>query len=1040
MCSTTRCKKEYCVKKIIPKPPPPEGAKSNPSKRHRDRLNMELDKLTNLLPFSEDVRSRLDKLSVLRLSVGYLKVKSFFNATMKNGVGAWSADRSAGGFGGNGQVASSLDGVNFSEGELLLQALNGFVLVITAEGYVFYSSPTIQDYLGFHQSDVVHQSVFELIHTDDRAMFRRQLHFALNPTQCDLSDDPEGLQKSSEISTNIINYNPQQLPPENSSFLERSFCCRFRCLLDNSSGFLALNFHGRLKYLHGQNKVTEDGTMAHPQLALFVIATPLQPPSILEIRSKTLIFQTKHKLDFTPLGVDARGKVVLGYTEIELCMRGSGYQFIHAADMMYCADNHVRMIKTGESGFTIFRLLSKSGTWIWVQANARLVYKGGRPDFIVARQRALSNEEGEEHLRQRKLQLPFNFATGEAVLYETSPSLSVSEMPNQGKGGKLPAMAPSSLLSSRLKQDQSIYQPSNDPNSQFCLEKAFRDSHALLNVSRNIWQPAGGSGTAESTAGIKEEEKVQDMMVALQQIITDSSLCGNMEELNVDQQELKEWENALLRMSNLNHEAETPIELNDIMANDIFSYVEDMLFKETRPGFSEKLPECLSELQLQGEIEHQGSQGLADFLSIEDGIQDTGSPGRGIMKLTHMSPEIPLAQQDAFVDSLGLSEVAGQTIPSFNNLMGFDSPLAGQQNQARLVPQNNLGQGSQSSMQAGSLPYLNKGALSNLQNQSQPVGFHNQLNQPVRQSNHWVPSSETRSQNISLSQDVPLNPSPGVCLQGQFSINTHNIANQTNQRLPTWQQTNLSVQPGLPNIPNNPNIVNVPNIPSGHNQVLCGQPKNAQEDPLARLMVQSNFGSGSYPQPSANTVYSQQGELMQPSASALYIQPVELMQTAANNVYSQQGELMQPSANAVYGQQGDIMASSAPAPASSCMFQRPPQAPMNGICYDPVAQEALISSRQKTKGFLTQTSPQGSCFYQSGLGDNVLNSMTIPEGNNINTIPCHLPLRQESMVPQQQFLQCNGQTQVTRKVSTGSSTDFSKSRISKNVEKVISRK
>lgn len=27
---------------------------------------------------------------------------------------------------------------------------------------------------------------------------------------------------------------------------------------------------------------------------------------------------------------------------MELCMRGSGYQFIHAADMMHCADNHVR--------------------------------------------------------------------------------------------------------------------------------------------------------------------------------------------------------------------------------------------------------------------------------------------------------------------------------------------------------------------------------------------------------------------------------------------------------------------------------------------------------------------------------------------------------------------------------------------------------------------------------------------------------------------------------------------------------------------------
>lgn len=46
-------------------------------------------------------------------------------------------------------------------------------------------------------------------------------------------------------------------------------------------------------------------------------------------------------------------------------------------------------MKTGESGFTVFRLLSKTGVWIWVQANARLVFKAGKPDFIVARQRAL---------------------------------------------------------------------------------------------------------------------------------------------------------------------------------------------------------------------------------------------------------------------------------------------------------------------------------------------------------------------------------------------------------------------------------------------------------------------------------------------------------------------------------------------------------------------------------------------------------------------------------------------------------------------------
>lgn len=148
-----------------------------------------------------------------------------------------------------------------------------------------------------------------------------------------------------DSSSSLVTYNPEQLPPENSSFLERSFVCRFRCLLDNSSGFLvchmshgkkkvpelnpghlrrsppmkptkptpiplhtqqALNFQGRLKFLHGQNQRQENGGKAPPQLALFAVVTPLQPPSILEIRTKNMIFRTKHKLDFTPLACDAK--------------------------------------------------------------------------------------------------------------------------------------------------------------------------------------------------------------------------------------------------------------------------------------------------------------------------------------------------------------------------------------------------------------------------------------------------------------------------------------------------------------------------------------------------------------------------------------------------------------------------------------------------------------------------------------------------------------------------------------------------------------
>lgn len=69
----------------------------------------------------------------------------------------------------------------------------------------------------------------------------------------------------------------------------------------------ALNIQGRLKSLQGQHHPQRSSKgSSPPRLALFAIATPLQPPTILEIRTKNMIFRTKHKLDFTPMACDAK--------------------------------------------------------------------------------------------------------------------------------------------------------------------------------------------------------------------------------------------------------------------------------------------------------------------------------------------------------------------------------------------------------------------------------------------------------------------------------------------------------------------------------------------------------------------------------------------------------------------------------------------------------------------------------------------------------------------------------------------------------------
>ncbi|XP_074550687.1 aryl hydrocarbon receptor-like [Halichoeres trimaculatus] len=586
------------------KQPPAEGAKSNPSKRHRDRLNGELERLASLLPFPEEVTASLDKLSILRLSVSYLRAKNFFSVALGSRNGVTPA-----GVNDDESKTAGAEESKIPEGELLLQALNGFVLVVTAAGTIFFSSHTIQDYLGFHQTDVMHQSVYELVHTEDQQELRRNLHWALNPpaaTPAITQDSPQEMEPDS--SSAVVTYKPEQLPPENSSFLERSFVCRFRCLLDNSSGFLALNIQGRLKFLHGQNQRQDNGGKAPPQLALFAIATPLQPPSILEIRTKNMIFRTKHKLDFTPLACDAKGKIVLGYTEAELRVRGSGYQFIHAADMLYCAENHVRMMKTGESGLTVFRLLTKENRWKWVQANARLVYKNGKPDYIIATQRPLLDEEGGEHLRKRSMHLPFTYATGEALLYQSNHPIAAFRDGSHEKNGSKSkksrtdrlvrdGLDPGSLLGALMSQDESVYvcQPSLEPKMSFSSffedQMGFSDSEPP-GLHRSWDEPSNGllgPGQTEASTSFDPLLATLDSLSLEGQGVVDSEeggcsngdLFGALEGLGLSAEDL---ELLLLdeRMIRVEMDPERVPTLDDLLTNEeILSYIYDSIEGKT---------------------------------------------------------------------------------------------------------------------------------------------------------------------------------------------------------------------------------------------------------------------------------------------------------------------------------------------------------------------------------------------------------------------------------------------------------------------------
>ncbi|XP_048478017.1 aryl hydrocarbon receptor [Plutella xylostella] len=307
------------------------------------------------------------------------------------------------------------------DGEMFLQALNGFLMILTCEGEVFFATHSIESYLGFHQSDIVHQSVYELVHSEDREELQRQLlwNSFLPPEASSLT-----LQDA--------------LRPERAHLLERSFTVRFRCLLDNTSGFLRLDIRGRVKVLHGQNKKTEE-----PPLALFAICAPFGPPSLLEIPQKEVMFKSKHKLDLSLVSMDQRGKMLLGYTDAELANMG-GYDLVHYDDLAYVASAHQeckeftwlftslshfskvytyplihkKILKTGASGMIAYRFQSKEGPWQWLQTSSRLVYKNSKPDFVISTHRPLMEEEGRDLLGKRTMDFKVSYLdTGLTSLY-----------------------------------------------------------------------------------------------------------------------------------------------------------------------------------------------------------------------------------------------------------------------------------------------------------------------------------------------------------------------------------------------------------------------------------------------------------------------------------------------------------------------------------------------------------------------------------------------------------------------------------------------
>lgn len=609
---------------------------------------------------------------------------------------------------------------------------------------------------------------------------------------------------------------------------------------------------------------------------------------------------------------------------------------------------------------------------------------------------SFSNAEGEDHLRQRRLQLPFGFTTGEALLYETGPTLDIasrfSELGSFSSKDK-EDVDPKSLLGYFLSQDKNIYAQTVEPTVPE--DQVFTDTWALLNVPSKIWQ---GDQPVDSTGGpapvkAEAEQSVVAMIDTLEKMAQDGGLCEALQSLEVNAAELMEWENALMKLSQDNDQQnDTTSELDSILTNDIFAYMDSVLFKEANLNTSQ--PACLATVPNNqdksfGQAVQPSTAGMcepqlfqrpstdhtqaavnglcAQQQGINNGPVSTGQtlaqPAQifnSTQKLSHYGP--PVLQSDASVPSLQqlqLEDIFSPSIelPELNlpAISGNDVPFEsrGQVSVNHMACQQGIPGQTQSNQ-------LQQFSLSDMQ--TPPVAANGQLLQScVPQPNSAAPSAapsvlenlpslipcnDFSSPNESSTQRAPI-PFPTACLQGNAPFQTHN-----NHRIQQWPHTQQQKLPPASVTQNGHKP-----IPACHSQV-----PSSQRFPPAGIWPRSINGVN----------HTQQGGLADGQA----------------------------------------------APPSSCMFEKHSLPLPNGTGVTP----SSSTSQRGNDGPLDQSPTQASCYFQVGRSEPVVGTSVIIQENASISPPSH-PLQLGMSSPQdllvmQSYLEYNEQTQVTTSTFT----------------------
>ncbi|XP_024150436.1 aryl hydrocarbon receptor nuclear translocator-like protein 2 isoform X2 [Oryzias melastigma] len=335
-------------------------------KRRRDKMNNLIDELSAMIPACQPMARKLDKLTVLRKAVQYLK-------SLKAGTSGAFTDTTC--------KPSILPHDDLWH--LLLRTANGFLLVVRCDrAKILFISESVSKILNFSQLELTGQSLFDFIHPKDINKVKEQLSSSeLLPRQR-LIDASTGVQVPVEAPVRTHHM---------STGARRSFFCRMKHsrvagkhedkhALPNASkkkdGYRYCTLHctGYMRSWPSSQLDPEGDAVDKDTSSMSCLVTmcrlhshvSYQVPKDVKVRATE--FVTRCAIDGKFTFVDQQATTVIGYLPQEV-LGTSCYEYFHQDDLQHLAAKHRQVLRSKEKIETqSYKFKTKYGSYISLQS------------------------------------------------------------------------------------------------------------------------------------------------------------------------------------------------------------------------------------------------------------------------------------------------------------------------------------------------------------------------------------------------------------------------------------------------------------------------------------------------------------------------------------------------------------------------------------------------------------------------------------------------------------------------------------------------